>query len=240
MTKNHALLSTLVAVTFACCAPPVHADGLIYQLPPDGTMALYSIEAISNRDGMEVKTTGSLTMSSVGKVAVNGDGCRWIEVKFTLSTPEGDRTLVAKLLIPEKHLGRGKSPADNLIRGWVKVEQEEVQEIRDLKEERLSPFAVFLAGPPSNVKELDKIEVDSKLGKMPCAGLTAEQDFAREGITIKLKIENRLHEKAPFGIVTSRMNYSVERDGQTVDSGVFSLKLTDMGTTALSELGDKK
>jgi hypothetical protein len=115
------------------------------------------------------------------------------------------------------------------------------QEIKDLKDPRALSVAAYLAGPPKNAADLEKIEIDNvKLGKLPCAGITGDQELDGPGGTqIVINAENRLHEKAPFGVVVANWKFELKSHGQVAVAGTFKLTLTDTSTTALTELPDK-
>jgi hypothetical protein len=116
-----------------------------------------------------------------------------------------------------------------------------VAEIKDLKDPLAAPIAAFLAGPPKNPAELEKIELDDpKLGKISTAGVTGDQEFdGPGGMQVAINLENRLHEKAPFGLVTANWKFQVKANGQAFVQGTFKLTLAEINTTALTELPDK-
>jgi hypothetical protein len=231
------LASLLVIAGFTTM---VQADGLIYQLPKDGAQVRYETETTLVVDGQEQTLKGSLTVSSVGHMQENGEECRWIEIKMITPQNGQDQIVVSKVLVPEKHLGTGKSAAENAIRVWVKEGDAQPQSFRDLKESQAVPQRIFLAGPPKNPGELDKKEVDGKLGKLDCAGVTGELEFEVEFGTIGISLENRLHEKAPFGLVSALWKFELKNNGQVALQGTFKLTVADTSTTALSELPDRK
>jgi hypothetical protein len=214
------------------------ADGLIYKLPEDGAQVRYDLEiAIA---GQDTRVKGSLTVSSVGKATENAEDCRWIEFKMITSDDGQDHIVISKALIPEKHLGKGKSAAENVIRGWIKEENGEPFEIKDLKAPQAVALRAFLAGPPKNAGELEKKEIDGKLGKFECPGATGELEIESDIGTIGINLENRLHEKAPFGLVTAAWKFELKNNGQVAVAGTFTLTPADTSTTALSDLPDKK
>jgi hypothetical protein len=219
-------------------AQAARADGLIYRLPEDGAQVRYDLEIAVT--GQDTRVKGSLTVSSVGKATENGDDCRWIEFKMITSDNGQDHVIVSKVLVPEKHLGKGKSAADNVIRGWIKDENGEPFEIKDLKAPQAVALRAYLAGPLKNAGELDKKEIDGKLGKLECPGATGEMEIESEIGTITINHENRLHEKAPFGLVTAVWKFELKNNGQVAAAGTFTLTPTDSNTTALSDLPDKK
>ena len=228
-------------LALACCTfvASARADGLIYKLPKDGEQARYEMEiAIAGQDGV---VKGSVTVSSVGQATVDNEKCRWIEIKMIINADNQEQLVLAKMLIPEKDLGRGRSPGEHMIRGWFKEGDMPAQEFKDLKDPQAASFAAFLAGPPKNAAELDKIEVDnSKLGKLACAGATGDLELdGPGGLQIGIAAENRLHETAPFGLVVANWKFELKNNGQVAAAGTFKLNLSDTSTTALSELADK-
>ena len=60
------------------------SEGLIRKLPEDGVWARFEVEGrISHgtEASQRFDSTGSLTISSVGREVVKGEPCRWIEAK---------------------------------------------------------------------------------------------------------------------------------------------------------------
>src|SRR5262245_43319203 len=222
----------------AALAQPALADGLIYKLPEDGAQVRYDLEIAIT--GQDIKIKGSLSVSSVGKVTENGEECRWIEFKMITSNDGQDHVGISKVLIPEKHLAKGKSAADNVVRGWLKEDNAEPFEIKDLKAPQAVALRAFLAGPLKNAGELEKKEIDGKLGKLECPGATGDVEIESDIGTITINLENRLHDKAPFGLVTAVWKFELKNNGQALVAGTFTLTPTDTSTTALSDLPDKK
>jgi hypothetical protein len=227
-------------LTATAVTQTARADGLIYQLPDDGAQVRFDTEITTSVGGQDVGSKGSVTISSVGAVLVDNEKCRWIEMKMISNDDGQEHLVIAKALIPEKHLGKGKSPGEHMIRGWVKDGDNEPQEINDLKAPQALPLRVFLAGPPKDSGELDKVEIDGKLGKLACAGVTGENEFETDDSTVAIRFENRLHEKAPFGLVNGNWKFEVKNNGQVAIAGTFKLTLVDTSTTALSDLPDRK
>ena len=215
------------------------ADGLIYQLPADGTQVRYDNEVVFNNNGQERTTTGSLTLSSVGIATVDGEKCRWIEIKAARKSDNGEQITIAKFLIPEKDLGKGKSAGEHLIRGWIKRDANEPQPITDLKGPQTRLLVGYLAGPPQNPRELEKTEIDGKLGKLSCPGVAGDYEFVRDNGSLNIAMENRLNEKAPFGVVSAVWKFERKQNGQVMGTGTSKLTLADINTTALSELPDR-
>jgi hypothetical protein len=226
------------ALVTAAFSQTVSGDGLIYRLPEDGAQVRYDTELTSELGGASSK--GSVTVSSVGAVLVDNENCRWIEIKMISNDDGQEHLVIAKALIPEKHLGKGKSAGEHMIRGWVKDGDGEPLEIKDLKAPQALPLRAFLAGPPKDPGEVDKVEVDGKLGKLACAGVTGESEFEANDFNVGIRFENRLHEKAPFGLVSGNWKFELKSNGQVALSGTFKLTLVDTSTTALSDLPDRK
>ncbi len=222
----------------AALTQTARADGLIYQLPKDGEQVRYDMEIAIAAQNVNAK--GSVTVSSVGKVTENGEECRWIEIKMISPQDGQDHVGISKVLIPEKHLGKGKSAGENMIRGWIKEENGDPFEIKDLKAPQAFTLRAFLAGPPKNAGELEKTELDGKLGKLECAGATGEMELESDIGTLAINVETRLHETAPFGLVSAAGKFEIKNNGQVAAAGTFKLTLADTSTTALSDLPDRK
>jgi hypothetical protein len=216
------------------------ADGLIYHMPKDGTSVTFDLEVTHSRNGQDQVAKGSLVMSSVGEVMVENEKCRWIEFKLALKLDERERVSLVKALIPEKHLGKGQAAGEHILRGWARQNDGAAIEIKDTSSREVGPIAAFLTGPAKDPKVLEKAEIDGKLGKLQCPGLSGETALEQGGSTIDLKFEHRLHEKAPFGVVTSTWEFERKNNGQVGESGKFKLTLTDSQTAAVSELPDNK
>ena len=127
-----------------------------------------------------------------------------------------------------------------MIRGWIKLGDMEPQSISDLTSQPARTIQIaYLAGPAPNAKELDKIEVDSPLGKLACTGATGDQEFQRNNVALRVNFEIRLHEKAPFGVVSAVWKFERKTNGQAMGTGTSKLTLAEVNTTALTELPDR-
>jgi hypothetical protein len=240
--RRTVMRSILLAGLFvaAVSTPAARADGLIYQLPANGASARFDTETTGSFNGQERMFKGSLTISSVGETTVDGEKCRWIEFRMMNKRDDQERVTIAKCLIPEKDLGRGKSAGEHLIRGWMKQGDGEPQAFTDLKSAQGGGrLAGYVAGPPQNPGELDKVEIDSPLGKLACAGVTGNREIEQGNGSTRLTFENRLHEKSLFGIVTAVWKFERVVNGQITGMGTTRMTLADTGTTALSELPDR-
>lgn len=96
----------------------------------------------------------------------------------------------------------------------------------------------FLCGPFMNSKKLPAQEIDSKLGKFSCTGVTGNIKIEQGKNVVEIAFDNRLSDKVPFGVVSSHMKYKAGQDGNPREAGTVSLKLVEVGQNAKSELPD--
>lgn len=239
------LLAALAILTFASGA---RADGLLYQLPEDGSWVRFHVTmTMEHGEGEPGKMTGSLTMRSVGQETVEGDKCRWIELELIPDKAEGDQQapphgpphIIMKVLLPEKNLKSGKEPLERLVKGWMKEGDKEPDELKDPNSERTGPLPAFLSGPLKDIKELDKKTIDTKLGMLECRGITANDTYKQGEAVTTVEFETRLHDKAPFGVVRSKMQYDSKR-GDHEEKGTLVLDLEETGQDAKSSLPDSR
>ncbi len=266
------LYTIAAAAAWTLAATTACADGLLYQLPKDGAWAKYDLTATGEGMGQTTQAKGSLRMASVGEVTEQGQPCRWIEVvvQGQSETPGGTTVRteeVWKVLIPQKRLARGEAPLDHAIRAWeadirdrakktssAPDKAREARQLKDVKDFSHGPLPALLAGPLKDVKQLGKAEVESKLGKLSCEGVRGVLEF-KDGIRrMRITLENRLHPKAPFGVVSSRCTIEgvvaaapgpkgAPEPAPSPEIGikvVWDLKLADFGEGAKSELPDAK
>jgi hypothetical protein len=221
------------------------ADGLLYQLPKDGSSATYDVDVnAKGPGGMDMNIKGTVSLASVGQVTEGDQPCRWIEVQFKLTMTAGEhkdeKTEVYKLLIPEKYLAKGEAPLEHVLRAWTREGQREPKKLDKPNDIDVGPLPILLSAPWKDVKQLDKAEVECKLGKVACAGVQGTLEFKmRQDKVMKCKLENRLHADSPFGVATGHWAIDVPADagGGTMD---WNLKLTDFGANAKSKIPDAK
>jgi hypothetical protein len=218
----------LAAAALVWIPGAAQADGLLYQLPKDGSWARYVVET---PDG---PIDASLTMASVGRETVDGHDCRWIEVKLEVTNDSGTETWVLKCLVPERHLGRGKDPLSHVVRAWHKRSADEPAMLTNLAERGILPTAI--GGPLQEAAELDQEVVRSKLGELACKGITGYNEFQDGETDVRVTYRTRLNEKAPFGVVNAMITLETRANGQVTQSRSAKVTLSDYGETALSEL----
>ena len=99
---------------------PAYADGLIFQLPADGTWARYAVQIegefkAGKLPAQRLATTSTLTVSSVGEVTRHEQKCRWIELKMESKGKGMHPEVVLKMLIPEEYLKRDQDPLAHAV-----------------------------------------------------------------------------------------------------------------------------
>jgi hypothetical protein len=223
----------------------VQADGLLCDLPKDGSWVTYDADVnATGPGGMNMTIKGTFNLASVGEATEGGEPCRWIEVEFKLAMVMGDRknekTEVYKLLIPEKYLAKGESPLEHVVRAWVKRDKSEPVKLDNPNDIDAGPLPLVLAAAWKNAKDLEQTEVECKLGKVACKGTEGTLEFKnKRGGTMKCKLEKRLHPDSPFGVASSRWNIELPEMGE--GSGMtWNIKLADFGKDAKSKMPDAK
>jgi hypothetical protein len=207
------------------------AHGLIYRLPQDGVSAQYELQSTTR---LGTKVTGSLTMSSVGSSEYDSRPCRWIEVVWRTQTDLGGGSAVAfKLLIPEKQLQLGGSPFENIVKGYVKVGKGDARELA--ADDELGPLPFFLSGPIMMTSKLEPKAIDCALGSVQCSGVKGMTEIKRGNEPSRVAFETRLHDRAPFGVISCRMRIA---DGDEDRAESIHLRLTKVGANAKSVLPD--
>jgi hypothetical protein len=113
-----ALLAGFIVATML--ARPVCADGLIYQLPKDGSSATFAMEYKATTRGKQDTRKGTFIISSVGEAIVENEKRRWLEFMQVLKFGfDGKvRTSVTTALIPEKHIGNASSQVVVVADNW--------------------------------------------------------------------------------------------------------------------------
>jgi hypothetical protein len=213
---------------------PSHADGLFYQLPPDGTWAKYEIEGrrvVGQKE--ERQGIGVLTVSSVGIRYRDGETYRWIELvnDYTsrLHGKENKSTDARKMLLREEFLTEGKDPLSGVLDAWNKRDdQKAVRQSVKFGAPAVQPMAPLLRSPADELTPLPESIIECKLGKLKCAGI--------RGTSPKFVYEARLNKRAPFGVVTYR-HEEKEEEGR---SFILLLKLIDTGQKAETRIPEGK
>jgi hypothetical protein len=218
---------------------PARADGLLYQLPPDGSWVRYDIEGkVIDADGKQsMSVAGSVTMSSVGRETVDNEPCRWIEIatrgKIKRGDKESEHTETIKFLIPEKDLKRGVNPLDTAKKA-IRKRDGQVKEV-DVKTIAPTLEELFHA-PPQEVKKGDSQIIENKLGKLNCERWTGRHTKAQGQFETAATIETSVNPAAPFGVVAYEFQRERKRNGEALGKQITIFKLADVGKDARSEL----
>lgn len=238
-----ALYPLLTLAVIAATPLAVHADGLIYNLPPDGTRVTYDMAVVHAEDGNELKITGTLAVASVGKEKVDKTDCRWIELTMKMTQEGRERTIVAKLLIPERDLGKGKRILSNVQRGWLK-RGDGVQQLNDPHSRDGGPLPAFLPNPLKDVKEAKPADLNTGIGKLKSRKLTGKTEYEQGSAnrTDRFTVEYALQraDKAPFGVAGGKLTMKRYRNRTMFSSSIaIELKLKSVNKKAKSDLPDK-
>jgi hypothetical protein len=242
MSRARLVLSLLLLVFSAGLAK---ADGLLCQLPKDGTWATYDLNmAMTMPGGESAAAKGVIRIASVGQATTDDNlPCRWIEVEckmaIAMDEHKTEKTQTWKMLIPEKYLAQGETPLDHVLKGWTWQDQGQPQKLDNPNDIDTGPLPLILSAPWKELKRLDKVAVDCKLGKVACDGVQGSLEFkTKDGQAMKCKLEARLHPDSPFGTATNRWTIFVPMMGE---SGMeWTLKLADFGENAQSKMPDAK
>lgn len=218
------LIATAVVIVLPWIVESSFAGGLVDRLPADGAWARFEYV---NNVGVNRPRMGSLWMASVGQAMVKGEACRWIEIRMEEETLNRPLRKTRKVLVPERHLGRGKSPLLHVVRAWFKSGDSDAKEL-DTK--NFGPLQIWLASPLDDVKHLEDEVVLSKLGELPCPGVKETGKLLDK----EVEFTTRLHSKAPFGVVTYEFRQKTEAGFVTMTT----MKLSDFGDGATSDIAE--
>jgi hypothetical protein len=176
-------------------------------------------------------------MASVGELVEGGEPCRWIELRIDATEGGVKKFWIRKLLIPVRYLQVGQDPTRHVIRGWTLQEDRGVEPAEPVH----GRWPAFLAGPLADERRLpDTTLTVPVLGRVEAPGVTGWIEYDEGPLHTRVTFETRIHPRAPFGVVASRIIFDVSGGEGTpyrIDSRV---RLTAMGTGATSELPDHR
>ncbi len=230
---------TLCLLLVGLAASPARAEGLIWNLPPDGSWVRYRMEMTFRREGANPqKAQGTFTLASVGAEQREGKACRWIEGVFVGKVEEDENITVFKLLVPEICLGQGATPTDNVREAWFfvsrrpKVEKLAPNSPRGRSQLRELKYLFFHEPYLKPVKLPPRRFTVKSLGEIACQGVEAEllQD---QGIKQRYRYTLWLHEKVPFGVMALEAHVT---GGNGVVEATLKMTLEDWGRGAKSQL----
>jgi hypothetical protein len=237
-------------------------DGLIFQLPSDGSWARFAVKTDGTQqiEGLThtIATTWTLTVSSVGRVTQNQQASRWIELK-TDATGEGVYPkLVLKMLIPEKRLQRGHDPLAYSLKTFFDpkpMDEKKAPLVESFIDDgfnriqyEIDRFRMDFPRPLYNSKTLEKETIETPAGRFEdCEVLTGTSSYdgplVQDGRSVfRGNYRIVVHPKAPFGVVSMQ----VESEGREFgDDQVLRVKvkrtllLNAVGENAVSALKAK-
>ena len=167
---------------------------------------------------------------------------------YTLTTPGGtitfnngdlhdgtDKFWIRKLLIPVRYLKRGENPTLHVVRGWTLQENRGVEPAVAVH----GRWPAYLAGKLQDEKILPAELVQTKLGALMSQGVTGWIEFTEGKLHTKVTYNNRLHPKAPFGVLKTEMLFECTGEGQPYTIRTTAT-LIDAGTGAKTALPDHR
>ena len=236
------LLALSVWISFVVGAVPLDAAGVIHNLPEDRAWVRFEGEMGSLVDG-QPSSRVLITISSVGQATVADEVYRWIEMRFESFEEDGSKkpAYIMKGLFPAEQLKLGGDPMKGVLRAWGKTGDAVPKKVPDADRAKKfhmhERFMGLLGGPLKDVEKLDKRVVDTAMGKLECGGLVGHVRTQHDKIDAHMIYELRLHEKAPFGVVSVKIKLELQSGGKVLAKGTFmNLKLIALGTDAKSEL----
>lgn len=252
---KNALLPAVAAVAAAVCSTiamprSARADGLIYNLPADGTRVIYDMTYVQKdrRPGFEEKMSGTLAVASVGKKLVSGMACRWIEFTWSMTRRGRKRMFAWKLLIPESALGKGRSPLSNVRQGWWKLpgslrflgyDASRKTAVFEPSMIELGPIPAFLPGPLADVKVAKPATIETAIGKLKARKLSGKSEYkqghSRPLDKLAVDYELQLADKVPFGVAGGKIVIERHASNRPRPSRItFRLKLKSVDKKAKS------
>ena len=241
--KPFSITALTIAVALVLHAPLAVADGLIQQLPMDGSWVRFDLtgEGRSPSGDVGVTLKGTMTLRSVGREMVDGAECRWVETETSIEFQRGGATSqvgeVLKLLIPEKFLAADQNPRAHVLKAWKK-DREGVREL-DLKgtdaREVESADELFHAPIPGAKRE-EGIELKVTGGTFRCSHVSAKSKSKQGNSDIELTTETWLTEKVPFGVAGYRLSKSRSANGASQGTRTMEIKVAESGKDAKSAI----
>lgn len=236
-------LIAAILATILCVSDPAQlfGDGLIHQLPKDGTWVRFDVTGEGLAPGGEVRATimGSVTIKSVGQEEVEGTACRWIEIETEMNLqavrgPRSKRLESFKLLIPEKNLATGQNPLAHAIKGWRKDRTNSVTEL-DLKNNNVPGFQnleELLNGGMTKSEKTEGVERKLPARTYKCTHVNGKEES--ESGDVEIAIQSWLTNEVPFGIVAYRYTKMRKREKESLGGRWMELTFVESGTDAKS------
>jgi hypothetical protein len=236
------------------------ADGLIFQLPPDGTWARYTLKTeakfgFGGAQALPLSLVRTLTVSSVGEVKRNDQTCRWIELELeNKGAGKGlYQKLILKLLIPQDYLRRGEDPLAHPVLTFfdpkpadrrAPLVESYIDEGFNRIQYEIERFRNVFPKPLDNPTKLKAETVETPAGKFEdcevIAGTSSlDGQLVNNGRTAyHASYRLFLHPKAPFGLVAMHVELKGTEYGHRAVfvSSKDTLTLSQSGKNAASHL----
>ena len=228
-------------ILLLAAASKVAADGLITQLPDDGSWAEFELKLILTENGEKREPSAYLRLSSVGHDEHQGVKCRWVELQLSRIEPSQSDE-VTKILVPEESLKSGKLTATNVIRGWRKSGDEEATQLdKDQPRLKIGPLAMLLSDSSSDSQKPENEEVKVEgLGALACEKTTGKHDLPMsESENLPADITLWRNSKAVFGTAKLRVHI-LDKRPEREREGVFEALQVKSGKDAKSALPDRR
>ncbi len=239
----HSIQSILLACLIVplVATPRATADGLITQLPDDGSWAEFELKLNLTENGQKRERRAYLRLSSGGHEEHQCTKCRWVELQVWRIEPP-DPEEVTKILVPEESLKSGRVTVANLIRGWRKQADEKATELDNVRPPlSIGPLALLLSGSFSGSQKPEKEDVKVEgLGQLACEKASSKHDLPlspSENVPADITIWR--HSKASFGTVKLRVHI-VDKRPEHEREGVFEAVQVKSGKDAKSALPDRR
>lgn len=236
--------TAFLAATVLLWAGRTNADGIIGQLPPDGSWAQFDVagEGLDANGKASVTLKGTLKLSSVGREMRDGEACRWIEIEtaieFKSGDKQGEQAETLKLLIPEQFLARGQNPAAHALAAWKQSGAGAAREL-DLQGGDARELAALdeLFHESLNLQEAKKgVEYAAPAGTFLCKHIHAKQIPENRSAAIEFSTQTWLSDKVPFGVVAYRYDKLRSRGGVSAGGRWMECKLAKTGEDAKSKI----
>lgn len=251
------MLRPFVALAVVALAVPLRADGLLQTWPDDGAWARYNCTFEKADVDVEQKDQldGTLTMSMVGTVMIEGKKHRWLELEFHFKAPDGKKhVFVQKVLLPEGWRDKKNKKPHRPVRMWTKFDDKPVVQamrkspkwarvLRDI----LNPALDDPAGErQGEIQETASKPVKYQKGTLEGSRGLKER-FSRkskgpDGRPLEWKSTRtfQMHERVPFGVAELKVVERELHDGDLDETETAGYYIESFGTGAKSTLPNKK
>jgi len=211
------------------------AQGLIHQLPPDGTSVRFQV-TITRKvpGGQAANQVAEVVVSSVGVTKAPDGDLRWIEIALRL--PE--QTQLLKMAIAEKHFGKGQDPFAHIVRGWLKRGDAEAEQVEPERARRA--VAVFLVPHFNELTGEDSETLDTKIGKLACTIREGKATATFDNTALESTGRFWLNSKAPLGWAQLELHRRAVRGGEVVRESTSRFTIAEVGQRAVTQLPDRQ